>query len=141
MIDWLLVRLRLVPPARWDDDRWQDRWFTGHRDFGRVTLYGANAMHWAINISTQRWGYICFHPPTRTFGGRWPWYFYLSPNATPWGATFAIGPDVTVDEKRAATWRRKHWGHGYSTAVFNPLYPLHPNEPMYKARPEVPDAD
>lgn len=81
-------------------DRWQDQWFTGHVSFlrtrrdgpARITIYGANAMHWAINVWTKRWGFVCFHPTTRTFGGRWPWYFYVSPNATPWAATFKIGP-------------------------------------------------
>lgn len=71
--------------------RWQDRIFPGHIRFGGVVLYGANAMHWALDIST-RWGYLCFHPTTRTFGGRWPWYLYLSPNATPWAARWGFGP-------------------------------------------------
>jgi hypothetical protein len=30
----------------------------------------------------------CFHPTTRTFGGYWPWYFYISKNATPWAACY-----------------------------------------------------
>jgi hypothetical protein len=80
--------------------RWQDRIFTGHISFRflwtwHTTVYGANAMHWAVNVHTERWGWICFHPPTRTFGGRWPWYFYVSPNGTPSCATFKIGyPDA-----------------------------------------------
>ena len=73
-------------------DRWQDRWFTGHFRIGRLTVYGANAMHWAVNYWTRRWGYVCFHPSTRTFGGRWPWYFYVSPDATPTEATWGCGP-------------------------------------------------
>jgi hypothetical protein len=67
--------------------RWQDRLFTGHVSWGPVTIYGANAMHWAINV----WAfghYWCFHPTTRTFGGYWPWYFYISKNATPWAACY-----------------------------------------------------
>lgn len=67
--------------------RWIDNTFTGHRTLGPITVYGANAMHWAINISTP-WGYICFHPTTRTFGGRWPWYFYMSRDATPHDCVF-----------------------------------------------------
>lgn len=70
--------------------RWQDRVFRGHVSIGPVTIYGANAMHWAINV--RAFGtYICFHPRTRTFGGLWRSYFYISPNATPWAATFKLG--------------------------------------------------
>ena len=70
--------------------RRRDRWFTGHKTWGPVTIYGANAMHWAINIRT-RWGYLCAHPTTRTFGRRWPWYVYLSRDATPSSARWKIG--------------------------------------------------
>lgn len=78
-------------------ERWQDRWFTGHVSFLRlpsgrkfITIYGANAMHWAIDI----WffgQYYCFHPTTKTFGCKWPWYFYISKDATPFNA-WGIGP-------------------------------------------------
>ncbi len=72
-------------------DRMRDRLFTGHRTIGPVVIYGANAMHWAVNIGT-RWGYLCWHPTTHTYGGRWPWYLYMSPDATPQGRTWGIGP-------------------------------------------------
>lgn len=63
--------------------RWQDRIFQGHVNLGRrITIYGANAMHWAVNV-WFRDNWWCFHWPTRTFGGRWPWYFYISRDATP----------------------------------------------------------
>jgi hypothetical protein len=65
-------------------ERWQDRFFPGHISIGPVCVYGANAMHWAVNIRT-RWGFLCAHPTTRTFGGRWPWYMYLSRDGTPEG--------------------------------------------------------
>lgn len=73
--------------------RWQDRLFTGHVSFGPITVYGANAMHWAINIRT-RWGYVCFHPSTKTFGVKWPWYFYVSNDATPTRTKIEFGPGV-----------------------------------------------
>jgi hypothetical protein len=57
----------------------------------RTVIYGANAMHWAINV-WWRGNYWCFHPSTRTFGGRWPWYFYISPDATPTRAIYGRGP-------------------------------------------------
>ncbi len=61
----------------------------GHIDIFNITIYGCNAMHWAVNIST-RWGYICFRLPLRCFGKWWPLYFYVSPNATPSQATFIV---------------------------------------------------
>lgn len=63
--------------------------FWGHR----VTIFGWNAMHVAINI--RAFGiYWCIHPTIRCFGHWWPWYFYISPNATPWAAWLRIGPGV-----------------------------------------------
>lgn len=59
----------------------------GHITLGPVTLYGENAMHWAINIRTKR-GFLCFRLPVRCFGTWWPMYCYLSPDATPRSATW-----------------------------------------------------
>jgi hypothetical protein len=77
-----------------------ERRLSGHISlsiFGRhVTIYGFNAMHVAVNVWTKRWGYLCFHPPVRCFGRWWPWYFYASPNGTPWAATFRLGPGGTL---------------------------------------------
>jgi hypothetical protein len=78
---------------------WKTSWFQrrlgGHVTIGkRVTIYGWNAMHVAVNIWTKRWGYICFHPTIRVFGHWWPWYFYVSRDATPHEATFKLGPGV-----------------------------------------------
>jgi hypothetical protein len=61
----------------------------GHLNIGPVTIYGENAMHWAVNIRS-RWGYICFRLPFRSMGRWWPLYFYVSPDATPGRATFII---------------------------------------------------
>ena len=68
-----------------------ERHFGGHFNLGPITVYGWNAMHVAVNIRTV-WGFICFHPPFRVFGKWWPWYFYISPDATPQSATYGIGP-------------------------------------------------
>lgn len=67
-----------------------DRYFGGHITVGRVTVFGRNAMHWAINIRTERWGYVCFRLPFRCFGRWWPLYWYCSPDGTPQAATFII---------------------------------------------------
>lgn len=82
-ISWLhyVVRGRCYPT------RWQDRLWSGHWSRGPVTVYGANAMHWAVNV-WMLGHYWCFHPTTHTFGSNWPWYFYISKNATPWGACY-----------------------------------------------------
>jgi hypothetical protein len=60
----------------------------GHLSIGSVVIYGENAMHWAINIETKRWGWVCFRLPFKCFGKWWPLYFYCSPDATPNSATF-----------------------------------------------------
>lgn len=84
--------------------------------FGRrVVIFGFNAMHVAINIQTKRWGYVCFHPTIRCFGKWWPWYLYISPNATPWASTFAIGPGVYSEERSKAKERRRLYGHNFNT--------------------------
>ena len=58
----------------------------------RVTLYGFNAMHVAIDIRVSKYKFICFHPPMRCFGVWWPWYLYASPDATPGRAFWGYGP-------------------------------------------------
>lgn len=96
-----------------------ENFFGGHITFWRITIYGANAMNWAVNIST-RWGWLCFTLPvparlrTNARGERIrDWYIYLSPNATPWAATFYMGPNRS--ERIRARIRKLNFGHGFST--------------------------
>lgn len=96
-------------------DRWLEEHLGEHFSLGCLTVYGWNAMHVAVNYRTRRWGYVCFHPPLYWCGRWWPWYFYLSPNATPWASTFAVGPGVDPDDKHKATLRRLLFGHGFDT--------------------------
>jgi hypothetical protein len=70
-----------------------ERYFGGHVSFGPFVIYGYNAMHVALNIET-RWGWVCFHPTWKVFGVWWPWYFYISKDATPSGKRFGIGPGL-----------------------------------------------
>jgi hypothetical protein len=70
-------------------DRLRDRIFTGHISIGPVTIYGANAMHYAVNIRTDV-GHLCARPTTGR--GYWKWYVYLSPDATPGRAYWGFGP-------------------------------------------------
>lgn len=72
-----------------------------------------SAMHGAMEFRTRRFGWVCFKPPTRSYGKWWPGFFYLSPNATPWAATLLIGRGYTATEKRMAKIRHLLWGHGY----------------------------
>lgn len=84
-----------------------ERRFSGHVSWGRLCIYGFNAMHVAVNFWTRRWGYLCFHPTMYYARQWWPWYFYISPNATPWCASFAIGPGVYREDKGRA--KRRRW--------------------------------
>lgn len=63
-------------------DRWLQAHCGGHIHFWRITLYGWNAMHGALNIRIGR-GWFCLKPPTKCFGAWWPAYCYWSPDATP----------------------------------------------------------
>ena len=73
-----------------------ERYFGGHVSFTvfgkRVTLYGFNAMHVAVNIHWRDRYWLCFHPTFRCFGVWWPWYLYASPDATPGSAFWGYGP-------------------------------------------------
>ena len=62
----------------------------GHLRLGPITFYGRNAMHFAVNVRT-RFGYVCVKPSTRCFGVWWPWYFYVSLDATPQSAKRVYG--------------------------------------------------
>jgi len=79
------MTIRQLLAAAWE--RVEER-LAGHITLGPVTIYGANAMHWAVNIATRRWGWVCFRLPLPCFGRWWPLYFYCSPDATPQSATF-----------------------------------------------------
>lgn len=102
----------------------------GHITIGNVTIFGANAMSWAVNIRTKKFGYICFTLPalsrwrtTKSGKKTFEWYFYLSPNGTPWAATFYRGSIGAY--KRNAEVRRLKFGHGFdSSKHYDELYRL-----------------
>lgn len=62
------------------------KYLSGSWSIGPVTLYGENAMHWAVNVRTKK-GYLCFRLPLRCFGKWLPLYCYFSPDGTPRKAT------------------------------------------------------
>jgi hypothetical protein len=95
---------------------WFENFLGGHLSIGGLTVYGENAMHWGVNIRTKKWGYICFRLPFRCFGKWWPLYFYLSPNATPWAATYYVGTGHYAKKfKEQAVKRKVAFGHNFST--------------------------
>lgn len=100
---------------------WWTNFMSGHINIGPITIWGANAMNWTVNIHTKRLGYICFTLPAiaRFRRDRYTkkltcqWYFYLSPNGTPWACTFYRGSDRY--EKIRAEIRKLNFGHGYNS--------------------------
>lgn len=106
----------MIDRVRYAIDRFLSRYVGGHISIGPVTVFGYNTMHWAINIRTIRWGIVCFRPSMITpFGDWWRWYFYVSPNGTPWAATFAIGPGLDRSDKFMSHVRRYCFGHNFDT--------------------------
>lgn len=71
-------------------DRVRDRLFTGHVSFGPVTIFGHNAMHYAVQVRTKR-GFLVMRPTTGE-DGEWRWYAFSSPDGTPGRAAWGIGP-------------------------------------------------
>lgn len=94
---------------------WFENFMGGHLDVFNVTIYGENAMHWGVNVKTDRFGYICFRLPFRCFGVWWPLYFYVSPNASPWSSTFYLGSDKL--ERFRSKRRRLALGHNFKVSA------------------------
>lgn len=59
----------------------------GDVTLGPVTIYGENAMHWAVVIDMGK-DYLSFRLPLRCFGAWWPLYCFRSPDGTPTRATW-----------------------------------------------------
>lgn len=102
----LSVRTRL--------DLWQMKFFHkilgGHICLGPVTIYGLNAMQWGVSIRTKK-GFIRFRLPLPCFFTFPPLYFYISPNGTPWAATYIIGGGKRLKRDRIlAPLRRYRFG-------------------------------
>lgn len=96
---------------------WWENFMGEHITIGPVTIYGANAMCWAVNIESKKYGYICFTLPSiarrRQKRG---WHLYCSPNGTPWASTFYIGSNRSEHVRAKA--RKYCFGHGFSTNDF-----------------------
>lgn len=86
----------------------------------RLQMYEVDcAMHGAVNLWVPRLGWVCWHPTVCCGGTKWPWYFYVSPNATPWAATAAYGPGIPAEQKRAARNRRQRLGWVYDSEAMS----------------------
>ncbi len=93
---------------------WWENFMGGHISIANITIYGANAMCWTVNIYTKKWGYICFTLPSISrFRRKVGHHFYLSPNGTPWACTYYRGADKK--EVIKAQIRKMNFGHNFST--------------------------
>lgn len=92
---------------------------SGHISIGNLTVYGRNAMHWGVTLYTKKYGYICFRLPFRCFGKWWPLYFYLSPNGTPWAATFMLGRKAHPEDWVKSRIRYSCLGHNFKVNDLN----------------------
>jgi hypothetical protein len=100
--------------AKYESFNWWENFMSGHISIYNITIFGANAMNWAVNIRTKKWGYICFTLPSiRRYKSNQGHYFYLSPNATPWACTYYIGCDKK--EEIRAKIRKLNFGHNFNT--------------------------
>lgn len=77
--------------AKYEGLSWWENFMGGHITIlWFITIYGENAMHWAVNIRIPK-TYVCFRLPFRCFGKWHPLYFYISKDGTPNKAIFKIG--------------------------------------------------
>lgn len=104
---------------------WSENFLGGHLSIGRLTIWGCNAMNYAANYHTKKYGYICFTLPVLARFKKYAnwkklpwyrryyfdWYLYFSPNGTPWASTFHIGRDK--QEKIRAQIRQLVLGHNF----------------------------
>lgn len=95
---------------------------TGHISIGNVTIYGRNAMRWACNIYTKKYGYICFRLPLRCDGKWWPLYLYFSPDGTPQSSTFMLGKKYDKSNWIRARIRYACFGHNFEVHGWNSEY-------------------
>lgn len=114
---------------KWKFNAWRngsfsfwEAFFSGNITIGPVTIYGSNAMNWVVNIRTKKYGVICFTLPVLArihFRGTkywyFDWYYYCSPNGTPWASTYYVGHS---SERRQieALQRKLLFGHNWDTS-------------------------
>jgi hypothetical protein len=83
--------MRIIERIRAKARELAERHLSGHVTIGPLTLFGANAMDWAVQIYVAALGVsLCAKPTTSRRG----WYFYATPNCTPWAAVLGCGPGL-----------------------------------------------
>jgi hypothetical protein len=96
---------------------WWQNFMGDYLNIGPITIFGANAMNWAVNITSKKYGFICFKLPTiNNIKGK-KLCFYLSPNGTPWASTFYKG--CNKKEEKLSKIRRKYLGHNFKNNDLN----------------------
>lgn len=106
--------------AKYDGLTWWENFMGGHLNIGkRITIYGENAMHWAIQIRTKKYGYIVFTLPVKTFGIYYGSHIYFSPNGTPWASTYykSLWKENCKSEEIRARIRKLNFGHNFNTDI------------------------
>jgi hypothetical protein len=99
---------------------WWENFMGGHINIGnRITIFGENAMHWAVEIRTKKYGVIVFTLPVKTFGKYYGCHIYCSPNGTPWACTYykSIWKEDNKAEEIRATIRKINFGHNFNTDI------------------------
>lgn len=97
---------------------WFENFMGGHLSIGKnITIFGENAMHWAVCIRTKKYGTITFTLPLRCFGRYWGCHIYFSPNGTPWACTYykSLWKENDWKEEIRAKIRKKNFGHNFNT--------------------------
>lgn len=99
---------------------WWENFMSGHITIGKLTIFGENSMHWAVQIRTKKYGVIVFTLPIKTFGKYWGCHLYFSPNGTPWASTYykSIWKENNKQEEIRAQIRKLNFGHGFSTEKY-----------------------
>jgi hypothetical protein len=95
---------------------WFENFMGGYIDIGKnITIFGENAMHWAICIRTKKYGTIVLTLPLRCFGKYWGCHIYISPNGTPWASTYykSLWKENNKDEEIKAQIRKLNFGHNF----------------------------
>ena len=100
---------------------WWENFMGGHINIGKnITIFGENAMHWAICISTKKYGTICLTLPVKTFGRYWGCHIYFSPNGTPWASTYykSLWKENNRAEELRAKIRKLNFGHNFDSEKY-----------------------
>jgi len=78
-------------------------------------------MYFSAHFETKKYGYVSFALPTvkriinKSNKIQDKFFMYVSPNGTPWAATYVVGPKFSTYEKRLAKQRKRFLGHNFNS--------------------------